>query len=166
MKLVVSDTGNGMTPEIQTRMFDPFFTTKSTGRGLGLAVVQGIVRGHSGAINVSSSLSTGTRFEILLPLACQPAQVVDDVARPASAGEGPRVAGTILVVEDEDTLRVAVSKMIRRTGLSVIEAADGIDAVNIFRANEVDITAVLLDMTLPGMKGRRSLRGAAAFGPA
>jgi hypothetical protein len=152
LKLVVSDTGNGMAPEVQTRIFDPFFTTKSTGRGLGLTAVQGIVRSHSGAISVVSSPSNGTCFEILLPCTYQPAQLVPEMAPQASAGEGASVSGTVLVVEDEDTLRVAVSKMIRRAGLSVIEAADGSDAVNSFRANEPDIAAVLLDMTLPGMK--------------
>jgi CheY-like chemotaxis protein len=153
LKLVVSDTGNGMTPETQTRIFDPFFTTKSTGHGLGLAVVQGIVRAHSGAINVTSSLSTGTRFEILFPRTCQPVEVVHDMTQPASIGGGSFVTGTILVVEDEDSLRAAVSGMIRRTGLSVIEVADGSDAVNVFRTNEININVVLLDMTLPGMSG-------------
>jgi PAS domain S-box-containing protein len=152
LKLVVSDTGNGMTPEIQTRIFDPFFTTKSTGRGLGLAAVQGIVRSHSGAIRVVSSLNSGTRFEILLPSTYQRAQAVPDMA-PQVSGVEASAAGTVLVVEDEDMLRIAVSKLIRRTGLSVIEAADGSDAVNSFRLNQPDIAVVLLDMTLPGMKG-------------
>jgi two-component system cell cycle sensor histidine kinase/response regulator CckA len=153
LKLEVSDTGSGMTPEVQSRIFDPFFTTKSHGRGLGLAAVQGIVCSHSGAISVVSSPSNGTRFEILLPCTYQPAQVVPEMAPQAAAGEGASLSGTVLVIEDEDALRVAVSKMIRSTGLSVIEAADGSDALKLFRANEPDIAAVLLDMTLPGMKG-------------
>jgi CheY-like chemotaxis protein len=148
-----NDTGSGMTPEVQSRIFDPFFTTKSHGRGLGLAAVQGIVCSHSGAISVVSSPSNGTRFEILLPCTYQPAQVVPEMAPQAAAGEGASLSGTVLVIEDEDALRVAVSKMIRSTGLSVIEAADGSDALKLFRANEPDIAAVLLDMTLPGMKG-------------
>jgi hypothetical protein len=94
LKLVVSDTGNGMAPEVQTRIFDPFFTTKSTGRGLGLPAVQGIVRSHSGAIGVVSSPSHGTCFETLLPCTYQPAQLVPEMAPQASAGEGASVSGT------------------------------------------------------------------------
>jgi two-component system, cell cycle sensor histidine kinase and response regulator CckA len=73
LRLEVSDTGSGMTPEVQARIFDPFFTTKSNGHGLGLAAVQGIVRSHSGMINVVSALGNGTRFEVLLPCVSQPA---------------------------------------------------------------------------------------------
>jgi signal transduction histidine kinase len=75
VKLEVSDTGSGMSPEMQTRIFDPFFTTKSPGHGLGLAVVQGIVRSHFGAMNIVSSASQGTSFEVLLPCADQSAQL-------------------------------------------------------------------------------------------
>lgn len=153
LKLAVSDTGNGMTPETQARIFDPFFTTKGPGRGLGLAAVHGIVRSHSGAINVVSSLIDGTRFEILLPCANEPVPVVLDSARPTCASEPAKLSGTVLVVEDEDPLRGAVSEMIRRAGLKVIEAAEGSAAVDYFRAYDLDIVVVLLDMTLPGMQG-------------
>jgi PAS domain S-box-containing protein len=152
LKLVVSDTGDGMSPEVQSRIFDPFFTTKPSGSGMGLAAVQGIVRNHSGAISVMSSPGNGSRFEILLPCTHQPAKIVADIA-PVSTSEEMTMAGTILVVEDEEMLRTPVSKMIRRTGLAVIEAADGTEAVKLFRDNEADISVVLLDMTLPGMKG-------------
>jgi two-component system, cell cycle sensor histidine kinase and response regulator CckA len=153
LKLEVSDTGSGMTPEVQTRIFDPFFTTKSTGHGLGLAAVQGIVRSHFGAINVVSSLGRGTRFEILLPCTDQPIQLIRGTVAQSLAAEVARATGTVLVIEDEDTLRLAVSKMLRKNGLSVIEAIDGSTAVDLFRANESDITVVLLDMTLPKMSG-------------
>jgi two-component system, cell cycle sensor histidine kinase and response regulator CckA len=153
LRLEVSDTGGGMTPEVQARIFDPFFTTKPAGHGLGLAAVQGIVRGHRGAIKVVSTLAEGTRFEVLLPCTNQQVQLIPDVVAQASAGEAARVTGTVLVVEDEDTLRLSVSKMLRKKGLSVIEAIDGTAAVDFFRANEPDITVVLLDVTLPGMSG-------------
>ncbi len=154
LKLVVSDTGTGMPPEIQARIFDPFFTTKAMGHGLGLSVVQGIVRNHGGAIGVVSSSGAGTRFEVLLPCARQwPAVVPDVTPQSLPAEQGAEVTGTVLVVEDEDALRVPVSTMIRRTGLTVIEAKDGFGAVEQFQANEQDIDVVLLDVTLPGMKG-------------
>jgi PAS domain S-box-containing protein len=152
-KLEISDTGSGMTSEVQTRIFDPFFTTKSTGRGLGLAAVQGVVRSHFGAIKVVSSLGQGTRFEVLLPCTDQQAQLIPDIVAQPSASEAARIIGTVLVVEDEDTLRLAVSRMLRKKGVSVIEARDGSAAVELFRANEPDIALVLLDVTLPRMSG-------------
>ena len=155
IRLEVSDTGSGISPEVQARIFDPFFTTKFTGRGLGLAAVQGIVRGHGGAINVVSSLGQGTRFEILLPSTNQPARHIPAIAAPPSGTEVGNVTGTILVVEDEDTLLHAVSKMLRMKGFSVIEAIDGDTALGLFRANQRDIAVVLLDMTLPGISGPR-----------
>jgi len=98
------------------------------------------------------SLGQGTRFEVLLPCTDQQGQIPDIVAQ-ASANEVASVNGTVLVVEDEDTLRIAVSKMLRKKGLSVIEAIDGIAAVELFRANEPNIGLVLLDVTLPRMSG-------------
>jgi PAS domain S-box-containing protein len=153
LMMQVADSGSGMTPEVQTRIFDPFFTTKFTGRGLGLATVQGIVRGHGGAINVVSSLGQGTRFEVLLPCADQPARDFRDTAPATSGNTEGSVTGTVLVIEDEDTLRLSVSKILRAKGFSVIEASDGSAAVDLIRANELGIAVVLLDMTLPGMSG-------------
>ena len=155
IRLEVSDTGSGISPEVQGRIFDPFFTTKFTGRGLGLAAVQGIVRGHGGAINVVSSPGQGTRFEILLPSTNQPARHIPAIAAPPSGAEVGNVTGTILVVEDEDTLLHAVSRMLRMKGFSVIEAIDGDTALSLFRANQRDVAVVLLDMTLPGLSGPR-----------
>jgi PAS domain S-box-containing protein len=86
VKLEISDTGSGMTPDVQARIFDPFFTTKPTGHGLGLAAVQGIVRSHDGAINVVSSLGQGTRFEVLLPRTDRQVQPTADTAAAATAG--------------------------------------------------------------------------------
>jgi CheY-like chemotaxis protein len=146
-----------MTREIQEKIFDPFFTTKFTGRGLGLAAVQGIVRGHRGAVRFSSAPGTGTRFEVFLPCAAsRPVSLPD--SRPVVDSEfaGP-FPGTILMVEDEELLRVAVSKMLRKKGFKVFEAADGHAALELFRATSREVSVILLDMTLPGISGKKLL---------
>jgi two-component system cell cycle sensor histidine kinase/response regulator CckA len=148
VKLEISDTGSGMTPEVQARVFDPFFTTKQVGRGLGLAVVQGIIRAHGGAINLRSVPGHGTRFQILLP--CKGRTAKKSSISPVGDAKIPARAGTILVVEDEDILRSAVSKMFQKNGFSVIEANDGSAAIDLMRAHKDAVDVVLLDVTLPG----------------
>jgi two-component system, cell cycle sensor histidine kinase and response regulator CckA len=157
VRLTVGDTGSGMTEEIRARIFDPFFTTKFTGRGMGLAAVQGIVRDHGGTINVVSVPGHGSRFEVMLPCTVQPARTIRHTALPASSAAGGSVNGTVLVVEDEEELRMAVSKMLRRRDFCVVEAPDGRAGVDLFRANQREFDAVLLDLTLPGMTGREVL---------
>jgi PAS domain S-box-containing protein len=156
LRLAVSDTGCGMTEEIQARIFDPFFTTKFAGRGLGLAAVQGIIRDHGGTINVVSAPGQGSRFEVLLPCSAQPVQDTR-LLEPAAVSEVAGIDGTVLVVEDEDALRDGVSKMLRKRGFCVVEAGDGRSGVDLFRASDRVIDVVLLDMTLPGMTGREVL---------
>ena len=156
VRLRVSDTGCGMTREIQDKIFDPFFTTKFAGRGLGLAAVQGIVRSHRGSIHLASAPGAGTRFEILLPCAQEAVRLAPDVLPPDSAVVvAPSVTGTVLVVDDEEMLRIAVCKMLRKERYTVIEAGDGDAALELFRANAAEIGVILLDMTLPGISGRK-----------
>jgi len=163
VQLEVADTGRGMTPETQARMFDPFFTTKPLGHGLGLAVVSGIVRGLSGAIHVVSELGKGTTFQILLPCA---EGMAEGSPGPNSPTESTPVnyAATALVVEDEDTLRTAAAKMLRKSGLSVLEAADGNAALAAIRGDS-PIDVLLLDVTLPGAPGQEILREARHLRP-
>ena len=165
VSLAVSDSGCGMTEEVQARIFDPFFTSKFAGRGLGLASVQGIIRSHGGAIHVASAPGRGSRFEVLLPVAGEP---VSESAAPVELGtfqEGDPMSATVLVVEDEEALRTAVSKMLRLRGFRVIESGDGADALNLLRRDAPQVDVVLLDLNLPGVSGPEVLAELQAIRP-
>ncbi|MGE0599783.1 MAG: PAS domain S-box protein [Dehalococcoidia bacterium] len=149
ISLDVQDTGAGMEPETLARIFDPFFTTKFTGRGLGLAAVLGIVRGHNGAIHVESEPGVGTIFRLLLPATSGEAAQQTPAAKPAQwKGEG-----TILVVDDEPTVRTVTARALKVFGFTVLEAADGVEGLDLFREHQGEIACVLLDMTMPRMNG-------------
>jgi PAS domain S-box-containing protein len=154
VRLEVSDTGCGMAEHSKAKIFDPFFTTKFAGRGLGLAVVQGIVRAHRGEIKVTSAPGLGTTFEILLPCAGEPEFPDRRAAVPASNEQSFGPPGKVLVVEDEEALRLSVSKMLRKAGFSIIEAGDGSVAIDLFHRHQDSIDAILLDMTIPGTSSR------------
>ena len=164
LKLEVSDTGAGMTKEVQAKVFDPFFSTKFAGRGLGLAVVQGIVRDHGGAIDLVSAPGHGTTFGILLPCAGGTAPSSLGATVRSYEKEHRPPSGTVLVVDDENVLRLAVSKMLRKGGFRVFEAIDGSSALDLVRMHQGEIDVMLLDATLPGVPSRevveevRSLR--------
>jgi len=149
VQLEISDTGPGMSPETQARMFDPFFTTKSTGRGLGLAVVQGCVRKLGGAIHFASEPGKGTTFQILLPLEAGAEATAGPIPQAEEVLQ-PSLKATVLVVEDEDPLRQAIAKMLRKRGFEVLEAANGSTAIDLLRAHSERVDTILLDMTIPG----------------
>jgi PAS domain S-box-containing protein len=163
--LEVSDTGCGMSREIQDRVFDPFFTTKSGGRGLGLAVVAGIVRGLGGAIRLTSEPGKGTSFQVFLPCA-EPAGNAALHSKPTldQMNRLSRQFG-VLVVEDEDVLRQAVAKVLHKNGFEVFEAADGSSAIDLLRTNRSRIDAILLDMTIPGASSQEVVAEAANVQP-
>ena len=150
----VSDTGSGMSPETKARIFDPFFTTKFTGRGLGLAAVLGIVRGHKGAMKVYSELGRGTTFKLLFPAASGVCEI-SSAATP-SADVLWHGTGTVLVVDDEETMRSTVARMMRRLGMEPVLVCDGREAVEVFRAEPDRFALVLLDLTMPHMDGEQT----------
>jgi PAS domain S-box-containing protein len=153
--LEVSDTGSGISRETQARIFDPFFSTKFAGRGLGLAVVQGIVRGHDGFIELTSAPGRGTAFRILFPTAHEaPDRSADAPAMPRSeSGPETSITGNVLVVEDEHPLREAITKALCKEGFSVVDVADGTAAVAMFNDPLQKIDLILLDVTIPGTPG-------------
>ena len=152
----VSDDGSGMSADTEARLFDPFFTTKFTGRGLGMSAVLGIVRAHHGSIAVSTEEGSGTRVRVMFPAAGESA-----VARRPDGNNGPPAplsGEAVLLVDDDDRVRAVGATMLERMGVTVFTADSGAEAVRVFADHADDISAVVLDLTMPEMDGVETFR--------
>ena len=151
----VADTGCGMDDEIKSRLFDPFFTTKFTGRGLGMSAVLGIARSHRGAIKVYTESGRGSTIKVLfpaMPASDRQPRAIPSYADPAFAGK------TLLLVDDEETVRTVGRQMLERMGFVVIPAGDGREALDVFRKQADILDCVIMDLTMPHMDGEEAFR--------
>ena len=152
--LEVGDTGCGMSPEVLGRIFEPFFTTKITGRGLGLSATIGILKGHRAGMRIYSEPGRGTTFKLLFPVSevdreVEVAQLVAPVLRRQA---------TVLLVDDEEMIREAVTAILEALGLTVLTAADGREALEIVQRRDMSVDVVLMDLTMPHMDGREAFQ--------
>ena len=151
MKLSVSDTGKGMTPDVMEKIFEPYYTTKEMGKGtgLGLSVVHGIVKNHAGSVICSSVPGKGTSFDVYLP----EIESILDPSRTDEDGVYPTGNERILFIDDEPVLATLAETMIKKLGYSVVTKMSGKEALELFRKDPGAFNLVITDMTMPGMRG-------------
>jgi len=148
VRLEVEDTGAGMSPEVLERIYDPFFSTKRSGRGLGLSALLGIVKGHRGAVLVRSTPGRDTTFTLYFPATAEAPK-----PPPAAVASRGTLAGTVLLVEDEPMVRRSTRALLEKLGFTVLEAGDGLEALEVFRKERTRVRFVLMDLTMPRMDG-------------
>jgi signal transduction histidine kinase/CheY-like chemotaxis protein len=159
--LEVHDSGVGMAADTERRIVDPFFPTKFTGRGLGLAATQGIVRGHKGLLKVYTAPGKGSKFKVLFPAADgEPSKSSPPVTAKAATG-----SGTVLVIDDEEVVRRTAKAALERSGYDILLAEDGVEGLRLFQALASRVSLVLLDLTMPGPGGEEVLQQIRAIKP-
>jgi two-component system cell cycle sensor histidine kinase/response regulator CckA len=154
--LAVSDTGHGVETDVIDHIFEPFFTTKDVGKGtgLGLAIVYGIVRQHGGCVTCESHIGYGTTFRVYLP------EAVAKIEQPTAANDYlfPGGSETLLLVDDEEAVRDLASDLLHDAGYSILTSSNGMEAIDVYRKNQADISLVILDLIMPKLGGRDCLR--------
>lgn len=162
--LRVSDTGTGIAPDVLRRIFDPFFTTKGIGKGtgLGLSIVHGIVKSHHAHLDVETELGKGTTFTVYFPIVAQGSVTATPACAPPPRGRGE----TILVIEDEEVLRILMREMLVGAGYRVLEASDGEEGVAVYRERRAEVDIVISDMGLPKLSGEQVFRALLTIEPA
>jgi len=160
--LSVTDTGGGISDKNAEQLFDPFFSTKFTGRGLGLPFVLGIMRSHNGAVTVESELGRGSTFRIFLPVSAE-----EIPCAPANTATVREIAtgGTVLLVDDEESVRQVASAMLVSCGFAVLAASDGSHAIAQFHQHQDDICCVLCNLTMPDMDGWQTIAALRQLAP-
>ena len=160
--LEVRDAGCGIERDDIEKLFDPFFSTKFTGRGMGLAVVLGIAKAHGGGVTVGSAPGRGSVFRVFFPVSAGSAPRLESPAASTPVTPG---TGTILLVEDEEMVRTAAARVLTHLGYTVLEAADGVAALEVFRQRRGDIRGVVCDLTMPRLNGWETLKALRALDP-
>ncbi len=154
--LKVQDNGSGMDAEMIAKIFDPFFSTKFTGRGLGLAVVLGIINGHKGSLRIESKLGEGTTFTICLPVHGTETAVIPKFI-PEETKPLPHITPHVLVIDDEMHVREAVTDTLEIIDIPVYAASNGREGIEMFKTYQREIVLILLDMSMPGLSGLETL---------
>ncbi len=167
VRLGVTDTGVGMTQEVRAKIFEPFFTTKDVGKGtgLGLAVVYGVARAHGGWVDCTSTPGSGSRFDVYLPRGVATEEILPDqadVPTPPPRGHGELV----LVADDEPLVRSVARTALERHGYRVLAAADGMEAVDVFRREAGAVALIVMDVSMPQMSGRQAFEAIRQIDPA
>jgi CheY-like chemotaxis protein len=164
VQLSVSDTGTGIAEEVLEHMFEPFFSTKPRGKGtgLGLSSVYGIVRSHGGTVEVDTQIGQGTTFRVLLPAAVGTVPAAATPASPRRIGVSKR----ILIVDDEEPIRVVLEQVLRRQGYETMSAMDGVHALQILRGRPGGFDLAIVDLMMPRMRGSALIRELRVLAPA